>query len=93
MTSIIKRARVSHTFGSEDVSGWIPPHAPEPPRTNKATVDLAVQIERVEGGFVLQWFGPAPEYCGYHRYIELRFAEHAAEELFGITTERWDSTL
>lgn len=87
---IVKRAHVRHTFGAEVTAGWTPPHAPRPPRTAARTVDLDVQIERTDGGFILAWIGPQPEYCGDLWYIELRYAEHGAEELFGISADRWE---
>ncbi|MEO7456324.1 MAG: hypothetical protein ABIY52_08680 [Gemmatimonadaceae bacterium] len=91
MTAILKQAHIECTFGGEDASGWLPPHAPTPPRTPERTVDLLVQIEGSGGGFILQWTGPEREFCGDHWYSELPFAEHAAEELFGITGDDWDT--
>ena len=90
MVSIIKQARVRHTFGGEDASGWLPPNASQPPRTSEHTVDLVVQIERTDGGFILQWTGPTPEYSGDNWYMELPDAEQAADELFGISSDRWE---
>jgi hypothetical protein len=29
-----------------------------------------------------------PEHCGDHWYIELPYAEHAAEELFGVSSDQ-----
>jgi hypothetical protein len=89
MNSIIKKAQLRHTFRATDTTGWIPPHHPQrvvPERT----VDLVVQIERVEGGFVLRWIAPQQEDSGEHWYIGLAYAEHAAEELFGISSSQWD---
>ena len=88
--SILKQARVQHTFGNEEASGWVPPHAPQPPRAQRRIVDLLVQIERTDGGFILRWIGPSREYCGDHWYIELPYAENGAEELFGITDDQWE---
>lgn len=88
--SIIKKTKVRHTFGGDDASGWIPPHTPTPPRTPQHTVDLVVQIEQLDGGFILQWMGPSHEFCGDHWYIELPYAEHAAEELFAISSDQWE---
>ncbi len=88
MTSIIKTAHVRHTFGNEDASGWNLPHTRNLP---EGTVDLLVQIERVDGGYVLEWAGPSPEYSGTHWYIELPYAEHGAEELFGISADQWET--
>jgi hypothetical protein len=51
---------------------------------------LDIWIEEVDGGFILQWDGPSPEYSGDHWYQDLVYAEHAAEELFGITRRDWE---
>ena len=91
MASILRQAHVRHTFGGEDTSGWIPPHAPMPPRTPQRTVDLLVQIQHADDGFILQWSGPELADCGSHWYAELAYAEHAAEELFGITSNHWEA--
>lgn len=90
MASVVKRARVRHIFGGEESSGWVPPHAPAPPRTPTRTVDLLVEIESTGQGFTLAWSGPEAVDCGDLWFIELQFAEHAAEELFGITGEHWE---
>ena len=76
-----------HRFGDKDISGWVPPHAPTSPR---GPVSLDVTIEQMDDGFVLRWLGPSAEYSGEHAYDELRYAEHAAEELFGIQEEDWE---
>jgi hypothetical protein len=60
-------------------------------RTPARTVDLLVQIEQTDGGFLLECIGPEPEFCGDHWYIELPYAEHAAEELFGIAANQWEA--
>ena len=90
MISVLKQAHVRRTFDREESAGWIPPHAPMAPRAPERTVDLLVQIERRDDGFVLQWIGPAPEFCGDHWYVDLAYAEHAAEELFGIGSDQWE---
>lgn len=78
----------AHTFGDEAPSGWFPPPA-GPPRTPKRTVMLDISVEEVDGGYILEWSGPSPEYSGDHWYQDLAYAEHAAEELFGITRSNW----
>ena len=91
MDRIIRQARIRHTFGDEEPSGWLPPHAARPPRTPRRVVPLVVTIEQTDAGFVLEWEDPEREYSGDHWYAELKYAEHAAEELFGITCDGWDS--
>jgi hypothetical protein len=90
MTQVIRRARARHIFGDQQASGWIPPHAARPPRTLGVEVDLEVMIETDGDGYSLTWIGPAPEYCGDHWYMEIEYAEHAAEELFGISDKDWE---
>ncbi len=91
MIRVIRETRIEHTFGGEEASGWLPPHAAAPLRTPKRIVPLRVTITDVDGGYILAWEGPTPHDCGDHWYLELEYAEHAAEELFGITSESWPS--
>jgi hypothetical protein len=84
----------AHAFGDDQPAGWLPPHAPEPPRAPRSTVLLDISIEeRDDGGFVLRWTGPGSKYSGDHRYENLAYAEHAAEELFGVTRADWESAV
>jgi len=89
MTPVVKQARVRHTSAPADASGWIPPNAPMQ-HTLEGTVDLVVQIVRADAGFRLQWIGAESEFSGEHWYAELPYAEHAAEELFGISSTHWE---
>jgi hypothetical protein len=50
-----------------------------------------VTITHGEAGYILAWEGPTPQDSGDHWYSELKDAEDAAEELFGITSGDWDS--
>jgi hypothetical protein len=90
MSHVIRRARVRHTFGDREPTGWIPPHAARPPRGATVSVDLEVTIETEGDGYSLTWIGSRPEYCGDHWYMEIEYAEHAAEELFGISDKDWE---
>jgi hypothetical protein len=91
MARIIYQLRgPAHSFGDEAPAGWIPPNAARPPRTPKRTVLLDISIEELDGGFILQWDGPAQEYSGDLWYQDLAYAEHAAEELFGVTRADWE---
>ena len=90
MSDVLKRARVSHIFGDEEPSGWIPSGASRPQPTPRVEVDLDIVLERSGNGFVLQWEGPAADYCGDLWYAQLEDAEQAAAELFGIQADGWE---
>ena len=90
MDRMLREARITHTFGGEESSGWVAPHEATAPRGAPRTVPLLVTIEQTHEGFVLSWEGPEEAYSGDHTYPELKYAEHAAEELFGITSDAWD---
>ena len=94
MAHIIHQLRHrSHSFGEDKPAGWHPSNPPRPPRAPKRTVLLDLAIAESEGGFALQWTGPAPEYSGDLWFAELAYAEHAAEELFGVTRADWESAV
>jgi hypothetical protein len=64
--------------------------AARPPRTPRVEVDLEVTIETDGDGYSLTWIRPRTEYCGDHWYIEIEYAEHAVQELFGISDKDWE---
>ena len=92
MSRIIKQLNgLEHTFGEnspeedrEDEEGSEPSAAP------RKTVKVDVWIEKVDSGYVLQWDGGHPAYCGDLWYEDLDYAEHGAEEMFGIGPDDWD---
>ena len=53
-------------------------------------VKVDVWIEQVDGGYVLQWDGGDPAYSGDMWYEDLDYAEHGAEEMFGIGPDDWE---
>lgn len=89
MYRVIRETHVNHTLGGERASGWIPRQALSPPRTPEWRAHLHISIDEVEGGYILKWQGPTAHESGDHWYSELPYAEHAAEELFGITSDDW----
>ena len=62
----------------------------QPARRQGRTVKVDVWIEQVDGGYVLQWEGGDPAYCGDLWYEDLDYAEHGAEEMFGIGPDDWE---
>jgi len=91
MARIIKQLNgLQHSFGQDASDGWENDEAPEPPRSAKRTVKVDVWIEQVDGGYVLQWDGGDPAHSGDMWYEDLDYAEHGAEELFGIGPDDWE---
>ena len=69
--------------------GWLPPNAATPQRTPEHAVTLDVTLAAADGGFILEWQGPAPEYSGDNWYSDLPSAEAAAQDLFGVGADDW----
>ena len=91
MARILKQLNgLQHTFGEDAPDGWENEETPHPPRAPKRSVKVDVWIEQVDGGYVLQWDGGDPAYSGDMWYEDLDYAEHGAEEMFGIGPDDWE---
>jgi hypothetical protein len=91
MARIIKQLNgLQHRFGENEPDGGENDESPEAPPAAGRTVKVDVWIEQVESGYVLQWDGGDPAYSGDMWYEDLDYAEHGAEEMFGIGPDDWD---
>jgi hypothetical protein len=83
----IRNVRVR--FGGESPSGWLPAGAAKPLPTPVHEVSLDLTIESIEGGFIFQWAGPSPQFCGDTWHESVRDAMKSAMGLFGVQPEEW----
>ena len=90
MSQIIKQVNgLDHVFSGENPEGAEDDELSGPPAARR-TVKVDVWIEKVDSGYVLQWDGGDPAYSGDQWYEDLDYAEHGAEEMFGIGPDDWD---
>jgi hypothetical protein len=91
MARIIKQLNgLKHTFGENAPEGGEDDESPEPRKPPRKTMKIDVWIEQVDSGYTLQWDGGDPAYSGDVWYEDLDYAEHGAEEMFGIGPDDWD---
>jgi hypothetical protein len=89
MARILKQLNgLKHTFGENEPQGGEDDEEPGTPRRRTLKVD--VWIEQVDSGYTLQWDAGDPAYSGDLWYEDLDYAEHGAEEMFGIGPDDWD---
>jgi hypothetical protein len=84
MAVIRRLLAVPVRFGGEEHSGWLPANAatPRPTPAEDALVDL--EIEEVEGGYVLQWFSRGTAHHGDSWHETLEDALKQANIEFGL---------
>lgn len=86
--------------GGQKHAGWLPCGAATPPPLPKRDVVLNLQIEEIDGGFLLLWelVEDSPDFpetslrCGdtWHQSVEQ--AKQQAEFEFGVPAGRWPSS-
>ena len=90
--AVIKRLlAVPVRFGGEEPSGWLPANAAKPPPTplEDALVDL--EIDELEGGYILEWFSRDTSHHGDSWHESLEDALEQASTEFGVRPEEWNS--
>ena len=83
MDLLLRRAKIGRKVGPKE---WPSPYVRIPTGDG-----VDVRIIQRENSFLLCWISFDSVHTGQHAYPELKFAEHAAEELFGISASDWDS--
>ena len=102
MRTVLKKVEAwPFAFGGEEPSGWLPPEAATPRPTPIEHELLDVEIESVDGGFLLRWAARPSPTCRelrppkmgdtWHETVE--DAEVAAREAFGIEHGHWKEGL
>ena len=84
MTVIKRFVGLPFRFGGTEHSGWLPPGAAKPLPTPIEDVVLDVEIEAIEGGFILFWESRDGSTFADSWYQTLEHAEEAARHELGI---------
>ena len=90
--AVIKRLlAVPVRFGGQEHSGWLPANTAKPPPTplEDALVDL--EIDELEGGYILEWFSRDTSHHGDSWHESLEDALEQASTEFGVRPEEWNS--
>ena len=88
--AVIKRfLGLPFRFGGAEHSGWLPPGAAKPLPTPIEDVVLNVEIEAIEGGFLLIYRSHDGSKFADNWFQTLEQAERAARDEFGIERDQW----
>ncbi len=89
---VLKRASgITYVHGGNPHSGWLPPGAATPPPEPIRLFTLDVTIEADPGGYLLIYCSREEDGFAFDDWFEnLADAEKAAQEKFGIGTDRWE---
>jgi hypothetical protein len=91
MAAIKRLLAVPVRFGGEVHSGWLPANAVTPPPTpvEHALVDL--EVDELEGGYILEWYSRNTSHRGDSWHETLEDALEQASTEFGVRPEEWQS--